>query len=357
MTFPINRRGALLAFALAGITLALPARPACSQTPPKPNPQMKAVLNELAALGPKPIEKLRPTAARKQPGPADAVKSLLKKKNGGVLPPPEPVGSVEDRTAPGPGGSVPVRVYTPEGNGPFPVLVYAHGGGWVIASIAAYDASARALCNAAKCVVVSVGYRYAPENPFPAAHEDVYAVTQYVMKNADQFGGDSKRVAIGGESAGGNMATAVCLMARDRKGRMPIHQLLVYPVTDVPVPARVSYQRNQNAKPLNQAMMYWFYQHTFDKPQDAASKYLAVVRNPNLKGLPPATIVAAEIDPLLTEGQDYAERLREAGVPVRYRLYKGVTHEFFGMGAVVDASKNAVTFAADGLTKAFNNAK
>ncbi len=357
MLYPINRRAAICSLAVAGLALALPLRPAQSQTPPKPNPQMKAVLNELAALGPKPIAKLRPTEARKQPGAADAVKSLLRKKNGGVLPPPEAVGKVEDRTAPGPGGSVPVRVYTPEGNGPFPVLVYVHGGGWVIASVAAYDSSARALCNAAKCVVVSVGYRYAPENPFPAAHEDVYAVTQYVLKNADQFGGDGRKVAIAGESAGGNMATAVCLMARDRKGRMPIHQLLVYPVTDVPVPSRASYQRNKNAVPLNQDAMYWFFQHTLDKPQDAASKYLAVVRNPNLKGLPPATIVAAEIDPLMTEGMDYATRLREAGVPVRYRLYKGVTHEFFGMGAVVDEAKDAVSFSAAGLTKAFNNAK
>lgn len=321
--------------------------------PPPPDPQMKAVLDQLAALGPKPIEKLSPTQARKQPGAADAVKALLKKRNNGVLPPPEPVAGVEDRRVPGPAGTIPVRVYTPEGSGPFPVLVYVHGGGWVIASIQAYDSSARALANAAKCVVVSVGYRYAPENPYPAAHEDVYAATQYVIKNAARFGGDPRRVAIGGESAGGNMASAVCLMARDRKGRMPVYQLLVYPVTDTRTNTP-SYRQNAKAKPLNRAMMRWFFRHTLADPRDADSKYLAILRNRNLRGLPPATVVTAEIDPLRSEGKAYADRLRSAGVPVRYRNYDGVTHEFFGMGAVVNKAKNAVAFAAGGLQSAFN---
>ena len=298
--------------------------------PPPPDAQMKAVLDQLAALHPKPIEKLTPPQARMQPGAADAVKALLKKKNGGVLPPPEPVAKVEDRTVPGPAGTIPVRVYTPEGDGPFPVLVYVHGGGWVIASVQAYDSSARALANAARCVVVSVGYHLAPEHRFPDAHEEVYSATQYVMKNAAQFGGDPKRVAIAGESAGGNMATAVCLMARDRRGRMPVHQLLVYPVADTRMNTP-SYIQNAKAKPLNKPMMGWFFRHTVRKPSDANSRYLAVLRNPNLRRLPPATIVAAEIDPLRSEGKAYADRLRAAGVPVRYRLYKGVAHEFFGL--------------------------
>lgn len=317
-----------------------------------PNLQMKAVLDQLKALGPKPIERLTPDQARIQPGPADAVKAILKKRNGGTLPPPEPVAKVQDSNMPTPTGAVPVRIYTPEGTGPFPVIVYIHGGGWVIAGIQAYDASARALANAAKSVVVSIGYHYAPEHPFPAAHEECYTVTQFVLKHAEQLNGDPKRVAIAGESAGGNMATAVCLMARDRKGVMPVYQLLVYPVTDTRMNTP-SYRENARAKPLNRAMMHWFAEHTVESRKSLNSKYLAVLRNPNLKGLPPATVITAQIDPLRSEGKAYAERLKAAGVPVRYRNYAGVTHEFFGMGAVVDEAKNAVAFAAAGLNTAF----
>lgn len=166
---------------------------------------MKAVLRELARLNPVPLNKLTPTQARKRPGPPDAVKAVLQKQNKPTT--SEPVAKVENLTVPGPNGNaIPVRVYTPEGTGPFPVLVYFHGGGWVIASIQAYDSSCRALANAAQCVVVSVGYRQAPEYRFPAAHEDSYAATQYVMNNTAKFGGDPRRVAVGGESAGGNLA-------------------------------------------------------------------------------------------------------------------------------------------------------
>lgn len=336
----------VLSYLAAAAVLA----PAAFAAPPRPNPQMKAILNQLAALKPKPIPRLSPTQARRQPGPPQAIKALLQNKGRSTA--PEPVAKVEDRTVPGPAGTIPVRVYTPSGAGPFPVLVYIHGGGWVIASIQAYDSSARALANAAKCVVISVGYRYAPENRFPAAHEDCYTATQFVMKNADQFNGDPARVAIGGESAGGNMATAVCLMARDRKGLMPVYQLLVYPVTDTRTDTP-SYRQNANAKPLNRATMQWFFRHTLDEPRDRNSKYLAVLRNPNLRGLPPATVITAEIDPLRSEGKAYADRLKAAGVPVRYRDYTGVAHEFFGMGAVVDKAKDAIAFAAEGLRSGF----
>ena len=311
---------------------------------------MKAVLDSLASLKPKPIEKLTPAQARKQPGPPQAVMALLKKQ--GKSTDPEPVGKVENRTVPGPGGSIPVRVYTPEGDGPFPVLIYSHGGGWVIAGIQAYDSSCRALCNAAKCVVISVGYRYAPENRFPSAHEDVYAATQYIIRHADQFGGDPKKVAIGGESAGGNLSTAVCLMARDRKGLMPVHQLLVYPLTDTR-PNTPSIKENYTAKPLNGPMLPWFLKYTISKPSDKNSPYLAVLRNPNLKGLPPATVITAQIDPLRSEGKAYADRLQKSGVPVRYKNYNGVTHEFFGMGAIVPEAKDAEMYAVDQLKKTF----
>ena len=339
---------ALIASAVVGAALFVPS---FAVPPAPPSPQMKAVLDSLAALKPKPIEKLTPAEARKQPGPPNAVMALLKKQ--GKPTTPEAVGSVKDTTVPGLAGSIPVRVYTPAGSGPFPVLVYFHGGGWVIAGINAYDSSGRALANAAKAVVISVGYRSAPESRFPAAHEDSYAATQYIIKNAAKFGGDPKKVAVGGESAGGNLATAVCLMAKDRKGAMPVYQLLVYPVTDSSL-AYPSVEQYAKAKPLNKAMLPWFFKYTLKKPSDAKSKYLAVVKNPNLRGLPPATVINAEIDPLRDQGKAYVAKLKAAGVPVRYKLYPGVTHEFFGMTAVVDAAKDAVQFAAQGLQTAFN---
>ncbi len=342
----MNRR---LFFAAAVAAFAfVPA--SVQAAPPPADPQMKAVLQSLSELKPKPIDKLSPAEARKQPGPPDAVKRTLKKTGKPIS--PESVAKVEDIKIPGAVGQIPARVYTPRGTGPFPVIVYYHGGGWVIASINAYDASCRALCNAAGAVVVSVGYRLAPETRFPGQHEDSYAALQYVMKNAVTMGGDPNKVAVVGESAGGNLATAVCLMARDRKGMMPVHQVLVYPITDTRLNTP-SYEKNKDAKPLNKPMMSWFIKHTIRKPSDKNHPYLAVLRNPNLSGLPPATVITAEIDPLLSESKAYADKLKKAGVPVRYKFYPGVTHEFFGMGAVVDKAKDAVAFAAAGLKESY----
>jgi acetyl esterase len=321
-----------------------------AQTPPKPNAQMKAVLDELGALHGKPIPQLSAKEARKQPTPADAVKMLLKKQ--GKSTDPEPVGSVRNTTVPGPAGPVPVRIYTPSGEGPFPVIFYIHGGGWVIATMDTYDASPRAMVNLTNAMVVSVEYRKAPEHKFPAAHEDCYAALQYVMKNAGKMKGDPKRVAVMGESAGGNMASAICMMARDRKGMMPIYEALVYPVANGNLNTR-SYQINAKAKPLNKPMMAWFFRNTVKSMADAKNPYLAILKG-NVKGLPAATVITAEIDPLMSEGKAYADKLKQAGIAVQYRNYTGVTHEFFGMGAVVDKAKDAEMFAADGLKSAFN---
>jgi acetyl esterase/lipase len=310
---------------------------------------MKAVLQELARLNPTPLYKLTPSQARQRPGPPDAVKAVLKRQ--GKPTTPEPVAKVENTSIPGPAGSIPVRVYTPSGTGPFPVLVYFHGGGWVIASIQAYDSSCRALANAANCVVVSVGYRQAPEHRFPAAHEDSYAATQYVMNNTAKFGGDSRRVAVGGESAGGNLAGAVCLMARQRGGKMPIYQMNVYPIAgyDLDTP---SYRENAKAIPLSKPLMAWFFRYTLRSPRDGRSLLISLDRA-NVRGLPPATVITDQIDPLRSEGKMYADRLKAAGIPVRYRNYDGVSHEFFGMAAVVDTAKAANRFAAEGLKAAF----
>lgn len=327
------------------------AAPISSNWKAKLDPQMKAVLDEWLKTKPKPIEKLTPAVARVQPLPGVGVMRVLQKQGKSTA--PEPVGSIMDKTIPGPIGPIPVRVYKPKNAhpGPLPILVYIHGGGWVIASIQAYDSSARALCNAAQAMVISVGYHYAPEHKFPSAHEESYAVTQWVMKNGQGWGGDPKRVAIGGESAGGNMATAVCMMARDRKGLMPIHQLLVYPVAQIGK-ITPSYRANWNAKPLNVPMLKWFGKHELKSPAQGKHPYMSVL-NGTVKGLPPATVVLAEIDPLLSEGQMYAAKLKKAGIPVQMRLYKGVTHEFFGMGAVVNKAKQAVAFAGGELKEAY----
>ena len=316
-----------------------------AQKPPKAEAHMQKVLDALASLGGKPIETLTPEEARKQPSPADAVKKVLADSgtasDAGV--------TVKDMMLAGPLGNFPIHIYTPEGAGPFPVMVYYHGGGFVIADTKTYDASPRALAKMANAIMVAVDYHQAPENKFPAAPNDAYAAYLWTLEHAMEFNGDPARVAVGGESAGGNLATVVSMMARDRKARIPLHQLLVYPVVSDDM-NRPSYKRNAAARPLNKPMMAWFFKYY---GADAGNPYAVPMKAGSLAGLPPATIIAAEIDPLLSEGKVYAERLKKDGVAVDYREYSGVTHEFFGMGAVVPKAKEAEQFAADQLKKAF----
>ena len=312
---------------------------------------MAAVLDEFEDLKPKPIISLSAEEARAQPTPADAVTALLQERKQSTA--PMPIGKTKNHTIPGPGGEIPIRIYTPQGSGPFPVIVYFHGGGWVIATIDTYDSSARALAKAANAIVVSVEYRKAPEHKFPAAHEDAYAAYRWVLRNADGFDGDPSMVAVAGESAGGNLAAAVCLMARARGELLPVHQALIYPVAgyDFNTP---SYRENVHAKPLDRSMMTWFFEKYLREPADGKHPWIDLVNARDVSGLPPATIITAEIDPLRSEGKRYAERLLEAGVPVSYRNFKGVTHEFFGMGAVVGDAKKAVRLVANGMNGSFD---
>ena len=339
---------------IAALSCAALATSASAADAPKPKKEMQAVLDELEALGAKPIESLTPQQARQQPTPADAVMALLKKQ--GKSSEPEKVGKVENREIKGPGGSIPVRIYWPAGGkGPYPVVHYIHGGGWVIADLDVYDSSPRALANAARAIVVSSHYRQAPEHPFPAAHEDSFAAYQWVLANAQSLGGDPNRVAVAGESAGGNMAAAITLMARQKNLQMPVHQLLVYPVAnygfDTP-----SYEQNENAKPLSKDAMEWFFEHYLASEKDAESPLISLLQAKDLRGLPPATVITAEIDPLRSEGEQYARMLQKAGVKVDYANYSGVTHEFFGMGAVLPDAKRAVKQASDGLKRSFQAA-
>ncbi len=327
-------------------------RQAMDATKSRADKDMAAVLTELQDLNPKPIASLSAEEARAQPTPADAVTAVLRQRNRSTA--PMSIGKTQNRTIPGPGGDIPIRIYTPPGNDPFPVIVYFHGGGWVIGTIDTYDSSARALAKAADALVVSVEYRKAPEHKFPAAHEDAYAAYQWVLRNADSFGGDPSMVAVAGESAGGNLAAAVCLMARARGELMPVHQTLIYPIAghDFNTP---SYRENAQAKPLDQPTMAWFFEKYLREAADGKNPWIDLVNARNVSGLPPATIITAEIDPLRSEGRRYAERLLQDGVPVTYRNFKGVTHEFFGMGAVVGDAKKAVRLVANTMKGSFDD--
>ena len=318
---------------------------------PRLDPQMKAVLDELQRLGVRPFETLTPNQARGQPTPADAVQTLLMRQGKNIV--PEAVAKVEDRQIDGPAGKLPIRIYTPKGDGPFPVIVYFHGGGWVIADLDTYDATPRALANIANAVVVSAHYRQGPEHRFPAAHSDAFAAYQWTLAHAGDIRGDAARIAVAGESAGGNLAASVAIMARNQDMPMPVHQLLIYPVTNYDFDSP-SYIENAEAKPLSRDAMRWFFQHYLNWHTDGESRMVSLVREPRLQGLPPATVITAQIDPLRSEGKEYADNLREAGVPVNYRDYEGVTHEFFGMGAVLDQAREAQRFAAEGLHQAFS---
>jgi acetyl esterase len=314
----------------------------------KATEQMQAVLDQLTALGGKPITELSPKDARKQPSPADAVKKLMEKND--IK--PDKSGKTDNVSIKLSTASVDGRVYRPDGDGPFPVILYIHGGGWVLADLDTYDSSARALSKAAHALVISTDYRHAPEHKFPAAHEDVFGAYQWTLENAGKWSGDASRVAVVGESAGGNMAVALSMMAQDKGMQMPIHQVLVYPVATTAMDSE-SYRQHAQAAPLNAAMMKWFFDHTLSKEEDWKNHQINLLGAKSLAGLPPATIITADIDPLRSDGELLAKKFEADGVKVDYRNYEGVTHEFFGMGAVVGTAQEAVDFAAANLKAAF----
>jgi acetyl esterase/lipase len=269
--------------------------------------------------------------------------------------PPEPVANVEDRQIPGPGGQIPVRIYTPEGQAPFPLLVYFHGGGWVIGNLDTHDSACHALANGAGCVVVSVDYRLAPEHKAPAAAEDCYAATRWVAENAASIGGDGARIAVGGDSAGGNLAAAVALMARDRGGPPLVHQLLVYPVTnyDLTTPSYLEAACNEPGFLCTRDTMVYFWDQYLQDEAAGRNPYVSPLLAEDLSGLPPALVVTAQYDVLRDEGQAYAARLQEAGVPTTVSNYDGMLHAFFSMGNVLDQTRPVRDEAAAALRSAF----
>lgn len=315
------------------------------------DPQMKKVIDLYKMIMGTPVIDLTPQDARQQFAAQDAAKLLAR--TSGAQEAPMPVGKIMDGLQiPGyEGNAIPIRIYTPAGAGPFPVVLYFHGGGFVIATIDTYDASPRALCDYAKAIVVSVEYRKAPEAPFPAALRDAEASYDWVIHNIGHYNGIDTKIALAGESAGGNLATELAMYIRDNNLRRPTHELLVYPETtsNLNQPSDVAYE---NAIPLNTPALHYFDSNYLPSPGFANDPQVAPL-NGNLKGLPPTTIIAAEIDPLRSDGVDYYTKLQAAGNQVVYELYPGTTHEFFGMGAVIDKAKSAEQFAAARLAASF----
>ena len=318
--------------------------------------QAQAIVDAHSSLGPLPFEILTPDQARKQPGPKAAVEKVMAERG---LEGPEPVGSVEDLEIPdGAGGSQRFRVYRPVGAGtaPLPVVMWIHGGGWVLFDIDDhYDASCRGLANKTGAIVVTPDYRRAPEAVFPASHDDVLTAWHYVVQNAASFGGDASRVAIGGESVGGNMAAATCLQLAANGQPLPLAQVLVYPLTTGEQFGE-SMVDAADGRPLDRALLSWMAMHAFEGKPDAAQdpRIDLLGWTPAQRAqMPPTLVITAERDVLRSQGQQFAQDLEAAGVATTHRYYAGVMHEFFGAAAVLDEAEQAQQEAAAHLTRAF----
>lgn len=322
------------------------------------DPQVQVILDHWKKFNPQPLEKLSPDAARNNPSLKNAVEETIaesiKSRAAQLLKPiPEPVGQITHIQIPTSHQPLLARIFKPKGQGPFPVIVYFHGGGWVIGNLDSYESSCRALCNAADCMVVSVAYRLAPEAKYPAAVEDAYDSLQWILQNAQILGGDPKFVAVGGESAGGNLAAVCCLKAKKEKGFMPAAQLLIYPVTDARL-TTASMNQFTDTQPLYQAMMPWFYGHYLEKEEQKTDPFVSPLLAEDLTGLPQAIVITAEFDPLRDEGESYAKRLSDAGSLFDMTRYPGMVHEFFGLAGVVDQASKAVENTANYLKDIFN---
>ena len=262
----------------------------------------------------------------------------------------------DDSAVPGPAGDIPVRIYKPRGAGAgLPVLVYYHGGGWVIGDLDTHDYAARELCVGANCVVVAVDYRLAPEATFPAAVDDSWAALQWVAANAESLGGDPSRIAVGGDSAGGNLSAVMSLLARDAGGPKLAFQLLIYPAVDMEF-SRPSSDENADGYVLTKDHMIWFRAHYLRSEADRADFRASPLLAENHSGLPPALIITAEFDPLRDEGRDYADTLQAAGVAATLSNYEGQVHVFFQLSPILDGGRQAVDEACAALRKAFGEA-
>lgn len=302
------------------------------------HPQVKALYQYLGQKKLPTLQQLDPATARE-----------LAAREGNFSPPPQPVARVENLSIPGSGGEIKLRIYTPTEENPLPVLVYFHGGGWVLGDLEVADSFCRQIANQVGCIVVSVDYRLAPEHKFPTAVEDCYTATQWVASHW----GDVRRLAIAGDSAGGNLAAAVTLMARSQQEFFLCHQVLIYPVTHYSFNTE-SYRQYAHHY-LTAPAMIWYWQHYLSTPEDGENPLASPLLAENLTNLPPATIITAEYDILRDEAEAYGERLRQAGVPVSITRYDGMIHGFVSMGAVLDTANLAITEIATALTASFHS--
>ncbi|CAN5123660.1 alpha/beta hydrolase [soil metagenome] len=330
-----------------------PAFPRSATPPPsRPAADMQAVLDAQSSLGAKPIELLTPAEARLQPSPADGVKAVLKAQ--GRLTPPDPsITTREFSYSPDPASKV--RVYFPpnvDSGARKPVIVYFHGGGWVIADLDTYDATPRLLSQRLNAIVVSVAYRHSPEHCFPSQQLDAKYAYEWAMKQAAGWHGDRSLVIVAGESAGGNLAVNVAIHARNADRVKPKAILAVYPIAsgDPATPSKLAYA---NAKPLNTPMLQWFTHYVVQTPDDTKDPRFDLTKA-DLLGLHPVTIINAEIDPLRDDGALLEQALRAQGVRVERRVFPGVTHEFFGMGLAVRGAYDAEAYAVERLRTALD---
>jgi len=304
------------------------------------DPQVKALLDRLVAMAAPSLTTLTPQKACQGMEEATA-----------LLGTPPWVDRVEDREIDGPRGPIRIRLYAPETPATLPALVYFHGGGWVIGSIETHDGLCRALANAARIAVVSVDYRLAPEHPYPAGVDDAYAATCWIAAHAEDLWIDSERIAVGGDSAGGNLAAVVALKAREFGSPRLAFQLLIYPITnnDLDTP---SYLENAEGFMLTRAEMAWFWGHYLASPEQGSEPYVSPLRAEDLAGLPPALVITAEYDPLRDEGETYAARLQQAGVPTMLVRYPGMIHGFLRRYTLLDKGRDALHEVGEALRRA-----
>lgn len=306
------------------------------------DPQIQSILDFIASRNAPPIHTLTPPEARE---------AMVKARKVFVAEPP-PLARVENREIPGPAGAIPIRIFADSTKGPLPILLYFHGGGWVIGSLDTHDDLCRRLAIHSGCLVVSVDYRLAPEHKFPAAVDDSVAALRWVARHGAEIGGDASRLAVGGDSAGGNLAAVLAQVARDQGGPPIRFQLLVYPATahDLEAP---SMKANAKGFFLEVEGIRWFLNHYFNGPEDVENPLASPLRARSLAGLPPAYVITARYDPLCDEGEAYAKRLRESGVKTEHRRYEDLIHGFFTM-TITDRTNEAIRDAARVLRAALS---
>ena len=304
------------------------------------DPEVATWLSQLERAAVPLVHTISPAEARQQMIDASA-----------LLGPGEAVQRVEDRQIAGPGGDLLLRVYRPrDAEGLRPVAVYFHGGGWVVGSVDTHDSYCRLLANASQTIVVSVDYRLAPEHKYPAAAEDAYAATCWTAENAAEFGGDSRRLAVVGDSAGGNLAAVAALLCRDRGGPALAYQVLIYPITDADFQTS-SYTECADGYMLTRDAMIWFWRQYLADETQAVEPYVSPLRAESLADLPPALVLTAEYDPLRDEGEAYARRLEEAGVAVTAKCYAGMIHGFTRRTKLLSKARQCLTDVAGELQR------